>query len=170
MNIQQILDYPIWSKVALNNSGLARFFATPGPSADSGIDAALQIDKSALFTMHMLEINLMQTDGAPITAANQIVIAQAIKNVWINFTKNGGERIGRWSLSNLLAAPQEIITSGGYDLTRTVKGQKILNVPADIPGGQSLEFTLNWPSTVNLTGITAEAVLYGVFDRTKATT
>lgn len=55
MNIQQILDYPIWSKVVLNNTGLARFFSVPGPSADSGIDAALQIDKSALFTMHMLE-------------------------------------------------------------------------------------------------------------------
>lgn len=169
MNIQQVLDYPIWSKVDLNATGTARFFTVPGPSAISGIDAALQIDKSCLFTMHMLEINLMQTDGAPIDVANQITISQAIKNVFINFTKNGGERVGRWSLSNLLATPQEIVTSGGYDLTRTVKGQKILNIPADIPGGQSLEFTFNWPSSVDLTGITAEAVLYGVFDRTKAT-
>ena len=71
-------------------------------------------------------------------------------------------------MSAFLAMPQAIITSGGYDLTPSVRGVVKLNTPADIPGGESLEVTLNWPANIDLTGIEISLKLYGLTYRTLA--
>ena len=61
----------------------------------------------------------------------------------------------------LFSAPLLLVTSGGYDLSKSVMGFVKLNTPADIPGGESLEVTLNWPTTVDLTGIEVNLKLLG---------
>jgi len=118
--------------------------------------------------MEMLQLTVNTDDGAPVAAADLTAIGRAIRSAWINFTKNGGQRVGRWPVSAFLAMPQAIITSGGYDLTPSVRGVVKLNTPADIPGGESLEVTLNWPASIDLTGIEISLKLYGLTYRTLA--
>lgn len=167
--VVSVLDYPYWSTVAPTTQGQLTFFGTGGAiTSSNGIDTALQLDKTALFVMEMLQLTVNTDDGAPVAAADLTAIGRAIRSAWINFTKNGGQRVGRWPVSAFLAMPQAIITSGGYDLTPSVRGVVKLNTPADIPGGESLEVTLNWPATIDLTGIEISLKLYGLTYRTLA--
>lgn len=161
--IISVLDYPYWSQVTPTTAGTAAFFTTGGAiTAANGIDTALQLDKTALFVMEMLQLTVTSDDGAPIAAADLTPLGRLIRSGWIQFTKNGGQRVGRWAVSQFLTFPQAIITSGGYALDRSVMGALKLNTPADIPGGESLEVSLNWPTTVDLTGIDVKLTLFGL--------
>lgn len=167
--IVSVLDYPYWSTVAPVSTGQLSFFSTGGAiSASNGIDTALQLDKTALFVMEMLQVTVQTEDGAAFVAADLALIGGLIRSGWINFTKNGGQRVGRWPISSFLSFPQAILTSGGYDLANSVRGAIKLNTPADIPGGESLEVTLNWPATLNLNGLEVSLKLYGLTYRTLA--
>jgi len=160
--IVSILDYPYWSTVVPTTTGQSTFFSTGGAiTAANGIDTALQLDKTALFVMEMLQLTVQSDDGAALVIADLGIIGKLIRSGWIDFKKNGGQRVGRWPVSSFLSFPQVVTTSGGYDLTKSVSGAVMLNTPADIPGGESLEVTLNWPSTVDLTGIEVSLKLYG---------
>ena len=156
------LDYPYWSTVSPAATGQLTFFAAGGGiTAANGIDTQLQLDKTALFVMEMLQLTVQSDDGAPLAAADLTSIGRLIRSAWINFTKNGGQRVGRWPVSQFLSFPFTIVTSGAYDIQKSVFGFVKLNTPADIPGGESLEVTLNWPTTVDLTGIDVNLKLLG---------
>ena len=156
------LDYPYWATVSPAATGQLTFFAAGGGiTAANGIDTQLQLDKTALFVMEMLQVTVNSDDGAPVAIADLTPVNRLIRSAWINFTKNGGQRVGRWPLSQFLSAPLLLVTSGGYDLSKSVMGFVKLNTPADIPGGESLEVTLNWPTTVDLTGIEVNLKLLG---------
>ena len=156
------LDYPYWSTIAPTTTGQLTFFAAGGGiTAANGIDTQLQLDKTALFVMEMLQLTVTSDDGAPLAAADLMPLGRLIRSAWINFTKNGGQRVGRWPVSQFLSSPQAIVTSGGYDIHKSVFGFVKLNTQADIPGGEALEVTLNWPTTVDLTGIEVNLKLLG---------
>lgn len=160
--IKSVLDYPYWASVAPTTAGTATFFLAGGAiSAANGIDTQGQLDKTALFVMEMLQLTITSDDGAPLAAADLTAIGRLVRSGWINFTKNGGQRVGRWPVSAFLTFPQAIITSGGYAIERSVMGFVKLNEPADIPGGETLEVALNWPTSVDLTGIEVKLTLHG---------
>ena len=160
--IKSKLDYPYWSAVTPTTQGTLSFFIAGGAiSSINGIDSQGQLDKTALFVMEMLGLTVTSDDGAPLAAADLAKIGLLVRSGWINFTKNGGQRVGRWPVSSFLTFPQAIITSGGFAADRNVMGFVKLNTPADIPGGETLEVTLNWPATVDLTGIDVKLTLYG---------
>ena len=73
-------------------------------------------------------------------------------------------------MSALLAQPNgtAVAPVSAYDITQSLRGMYKLNQPILIPGGQTINFTINWATPLDLTGITAELVLYGILDRTKA--
>jgi len=167
---QQKLEWALYSKAALGTTGSVRFFNSAGPSADNNIDSPSQIDKSAMFTMHYLGINMLTTDGSAWVTANVTLLALAIKTSYIMFRKNGNELVYSISLSSLLALPQTAPAAAApaYDISKSVMGKVKMNVPIDIPGGQSLNVTIDTTAGTTLTNLSAELVLYGILDRTKA--
>ena len=161
--IKSQLDYPYWAAVTPTTQGTLPFFLTGGAiTATNGIDTQGQLDKTALFVMEMLQLTVTSDDGNPLGAADLTAIGRMIRSGWINFTKNGGQRVGRWPVSAFLTFPQAIITSGGYAADRSVMGFVKLNTPADIPGGETLEVDLKWPATVDLSGIEVKLTLHGI--------
>lgn len=169
--VQQKLEWTIYSKAALGTTGSVRFFNTAGPSETNNIDSPSQIDKSALFTMHYLGVNMFPTDGSAWITASVTLLALAIAKSYIMFRKNGNELIYSTSLSSLLAMPQTAPAAAApaYDISKSVMNKVKMNVPIEIPGGQSLNVTLETASGTTLTNLSAELVLYGILDRTKAT-
>lgn len=168
--IQQVLDTPIYSKVDLDASGSVRFFNVAGPSAAAAIDSPNQIDKDAKFTVHQIGLNLLRTAAGGILDAQLVVIAAVIRNTFLLFQKNGQEKVWQQSTSALLSQPNTTAAAAvaGYDISPSLRGMYKLNQPIVIPGGQTINFTMQWATPLDLTGITAELVLYGILDRTKA--
>lgn len=169
--VQQKLEWTLYSKAALGTTGSVRFFNTAGPSESNNIDSPSQIDKSALFTMHYLGINLFPTAGSAWVTADVTLIALAIATSYIMFRKNGNELIYSTSLSSLLATPMTgpAAAAPAFDISKSVMGKVKMNVPVEIPGGQSLNVTIDTKAGTTLTNLSAELVLYGILDRTKAT-
>lgn len=165
------LEWTLYSKVALGTTGSVRAFSVAGPSELANIDAGNQIDKSALFTCHYLGINMFPTAGNPWVTADVTLLALAIATSYIMFRKNGNELVYSTSLSSLLALPQTAPAAAApaYDISKSTMGKVKLNVPIEIPGGQSLNVTIDTKAATTLTGLSAELVLYGILDRTKAT-
>jgi len=170
-NIQQVLDTPIYSKVDLDASGSVRFFNVAGPSAAAAIDSANQIDKDARFTVHQIGLNLLRTSAGAIREAQLEIMANVIRFAFLLFQKNGQEKVWQQSVSALLSQPNTTTaapTVSGYDISASTRGMYRLNQPIVVPGGQTINFTMNWATPLDLSGITAELVLYGILDRTKA--
>jgi hypothetical protein len=158
-----VLDYPYWSTIVPTTQGTLPFFTTSGAiSAINGIDSPQQLDKTALFVMQMLQITVQSDDGVPLVIADLTTVGRLIRSAWLNFTINGGQRVGRWAMSSFLTFPGQVTTSGGYDLSKSVSGCVKLNTPADIAGGATVEASLNWPATVDLSGIEVNLKLYGL--------
>ena len=167
---QQRLEWTLYSKAALGTTGSVRFFNAAGPSESNNIDSPSQIDKSASFEMHYLGINMFPTDGSAWITANVTLLALAIATSYIMFRKNGNELVYSTSLSSLLALPQTAPAAAApaYDISKSVMGKVKMNVPILIPGGQSLNVTIETKAATTLTNLSAELVLYGILDRTKA--
>lgn len=158
-----VLDYPYWSTVVPTTQGVLPFFTAGGAiTAINGIDSPQQLDKTALFVMEMLQLTVQSDDGVPLVIADLTTVGRLIRSAWINFTINGGQRVGRWAVSSFLSFPGQVTTSGGYDLSKSVSGCVKLNTPADIAGGATVEASLNWPATVDLSGIEVNLKLYGM--------
>ena len=168
---QQKLEWSLYSKAALGTTGSVRFFNTAGPSELNNIDSPSQIDKSAMFTMHYLGINMFPTAGNAWVTADVTLLALAIATSYVMFRKNGNELVYSISLSSLLALPQTAPAAAApaYDISKSTMGKVKMNVPIEIPGGQSLNVTIDTKAATTLTNLSAELVLYGILDRTKAT-
>lgn len=168
---QQRLEWTLYSKAALGTTGSVRFFDAAGPSASANIDQSNTIDKSAQFEMWYLGINMFPTDGSAWVTANVTLLALAIAKSYVMFRKNGNELVYSTSLSSLLAMPQTAPAAAApaYDISKSVQGKVKMNVPIIIPGGQALNVTIETTAGTTLTNLSAELVLYGILDRTKAT-
>lgn len=169
MNIQKKLDYPYYSKIDLDATSQGTFFKTTGPNSKTNITSSQQFDRTALVTMFMITMNAMKTDHTAWTTADLDLLNRMITQSWINFEKNGGERVAQYPLTAFLATVYKSGTDSNFDISKSVTGSKMLNIPALIPGGQSIAATLNWDSGLNLTGLTAEMIIWGPTDRTVAT-
>lgn len=168
--LQQVLEYTYYSKAALGTTGSVRFFNVAGPSELNNIDSPSQLDKSCLFKMHYLGINMLPTDGSAWVTANVTLLALAIATSYIMIRKNGNELIYSTSLSSLLALPQTgpAAAAPAYDIAKSVQGKVKMNMPVEIPGGQTLNITIDTKAATTLTNLSAELVLYGILYRTKA--
>ena len=168
--MQQRLDTPIYSKVDLNASGKVRFFNVAGPSPIASIDASNQIDKDASFITHLIQLNAFTTNKAPWTTADVALLANMIASTFVLFQKNGQEKVWQCSTTSILSFPMALPAANAavFDLTPSVTGQKKLNEPIIIPGGQSLNVNLQWDGATDFTGLSLEMVLWGILDRTKA--
>lgn len=168
--IQQTLEYTYYSKAALGTTGSARFFNAAGITELNNIDSPSQLDKGCLFKMHYLGINMFPTAGNSWVTADVTLLALAIATSYIQFKKNGGELIYSTSLSSLLAMPMTAPAAAApaYDISKSVMGKVKMNRPIDIPGGQTLNVTIDTKAATTLTGLSAELVLFGILYRTKA--
>ena len=168
---QQKLEWALYSKAALGTTGSVRFFNTAGPSELNNIDSPSQIDKSAMFTMHYLGVNLFSTAGNAFVTADVTLIALAIATSYVMFRKNGNELVYSISLSSILSTPMTgpAAAAPAFSIKDSVMGKVRMNVPIEIPGGQSLNVTIDTKAATTLTNLSAELVLYGILDRTKAT-
>lgn len=168
--IRQKLEYTYYSKAALGTTGSVRFFNAAGPSASNNIDSPSQLDKSCLYRMHYLGISLFPTAGSAWVTADVTLIALAIATSYVMFRKNGNELIYSTSLSSLLSAPMTgpAAAAPAYDISKSVMGKVKMNEPVLIPGGQTLNITIETTPATTLTNLSAELVLYGILYRTKA--
>lgn len=166
-NVQDVLDYEIYSKVPLTAAQSFRFFNENDQNADGNIDQPSVIDANADYMAHYLDVNLMTTAGTPLVDTDLDIISKILKETWINFQINTAAKVWIASLSSIVKFPMATAAAGAsaYDPRNIVNGTYKFNVPLLIPGGQNINVTLNRQTATNYSGITMELVLLGIVNR-----
>lgn len=166
-NVQDVLDYEIYSKVPLTAAQSFRFFNENDQNANGNIDQPSVIDANADYMVHYLDVNFVATDGAPFDNADLAIISSILKETWINFQINTAAKVWIASLSSIVRFPMAVAAAGAsaYTPVGIVNGTYKFNVPLLIPGGQNINVTLNRQTATNYTGITMELVMLGIVNR-----
>lgn len=166
-NVQDVLDYEIYSKIDLNTAQSFRFFNENDQNANGNIDQPSVIDANADYMAHYLDVNFLATDGDPLEDTDIALIASILKETWINFQINTAAKVWIASLSSIVRFPMAVAAAGAsaYNPVGIVNGSYKFNVPLLIPGGQNINVTLNRQTATNYSGITMELVLLGIVNR-----
>lgn len=165
--VQDVLDTPIYSKVALSAAQNWRFFNGNDQDAEGNIDQPSVIDANSTYLVHYLDANFMKTDGSPIEDSDLALISAIVRNTWINFQLNSVSKAWIASMSSIVKAPLAVAAAGAsaYNPVGIVNGSYRFNVPLIIPGGVNINVTLNRKNATDYTGMTLELALLGIVDR-----